>query len=122
MNAQGQRANRGTYVPPRAAGAPAFDFPPQPITWQNDAKHYEFWTHGSDDGSFTIANVRPGTYQLHAISDGVLGAYDAIASVTITPGQKLDLGDDRMASGALWAADLADWNAESLGQGVFEGR
>ncbi len=122
VNAQGQRANRGTYVPPRAAGAPAFNFPPQPITWQNDAKHYEFWTHGSDDGSFTIANVRPGTYQLHAISDGVLGAYDAVASVTITPGQKLDLGDDRMASGALWAADLADWNAESLGQGVFEGR
>ena len=47
---------------------------------------------GSDDGSFKIPNVRPGTYQLHAISDGVLGAYDATASVTIAPGQKLDLG------------------------------
>jgi rhamnogalacturonan endolyase len=92
VNAQGQRVNRGTYVPPRPAGAPAFNFPPQPITWQNDAKHYEFWTHGSDDGSFTIPNVRPGTYQLHAVSDGVLGAYDATASVTIAPGQKLDLG------------------------------
>ncbi len=92
LNAQGQRVNRGTYVPPRRAGAPAFNFPPQPITWQNDAKHYEFWTHGADDGSFTIPNVRPGTYQLHAVSDGVLGAYDATASVTITPGQKLDLG------------------------------
>ena len=92
LNAQGQRVNRGTYVPPRRTGAPAFNFPPQPITWQNDAKHYEFWTHGADDGSFTIPNVRPGTYQLHAVSDGVLGAYDATASVTITPGQKLDLG------------------------------
>jgi rhamnogalacturonan endolyase len=92
LNAQGQRVNRGTYVPPRPAGAPAFNFPPQPITWQNDAKHYEFWTHGSEDGSFTIPNVRPGTYQLHAIADGVLGAYDAVGSVTITPGQKLDLG------------------------------
>jgi rhamnogalacturonan endolyase len=92
LNAQGKRVNRGTYVGPRGSGAPAFNFPPQPLTWQNDAKHYEFWVRGFDDGSFVIPNVRPGTYQLHAVSDGVLGAYDAIASVTITPGQKLDLG------------------------------
>ena len=92
LNAQGQRVNRGTYVPPRNPGAAAFNFPPQLITWQNDAKHDEFWTHGAEDGNFTIANVRPGTYQLHAVSDGVLGAYDATATVTIAPGQKLDLG------------------------------
>jgi rhamnogalacturonan endolyase len=92
VNAQGQRVNRGTYVPPRPAGARAFNFPPQPITWQNDAKHYEFWTHGSESGNFMIPNVRPGTYQLHAIADGVLGAYDATATVTIAPGQRLDLG------------------------------
>jgi len=93
FNAQGQRINRGTYVPPRRNGPPGgFNFPPQAIIWQNDAKHYEFWAHGSEDGSFTIPNVRPGTYQLHAIADGVLGAYDATARVTIAPGQKLDLG------------------------------
>ncbi len=92
VNAQGQRVNRGTYVPPRQAGARAFNFPPQPITWQNDAKHYKFWTHGSESGNFLIPNVRPGTYQLHAIADGVLGAYDATATVTIAPGQRLDLG------------------------------
>ena len=92
VNAQGQRVNRGTYVPPRPAGARAFNFPPQPITWQNDAKHYEFWTHGSESGNFMIPNVRPGTYQLHAIADGVLGGYDATATVTIAPGQRLDLG------------------------------
>jgi rhamnogalacturonan endolyase len=89
----GKRANRGTYLPPRAAnGRPAFNFPPQPVNWQTDAKHYEFWTKGAADGSFTIPNVRPGTYQLHAIADGVLSAYDATATVTIKPGQKLDLG------------------------------
>lgn len=92
LNAQGQRVNRGTYVPPRPTGAAAFRFPPPPITWQNDAKHYEFWVQGAEDGSFVIRNVRPGTYQLHAVADGVLGAYDATASVTIVPGQKLDLG------------------------------
>ena len=31
------------------------------ITWQNDAKHYQFWTHGASDGSFTIPNVRAST-------------------------------------------------------------
>jgi rhamnogalacturonan endolyase len=88
----GKRANRGTYVAPRPAGARNFDFQPQALTWQNDAKHYEFWTNGAEDGTFTIPNVRPGTYQLHVIADGVLGAYDATATVTITSGQKLDLG------------------------------
>ena len=96
----GQRRNRGTYVAPRTPGAgpaatrpPGFAFQPQPITWQNDAKHYEFWTHGAADGSFTIPNVRPGVYQLHAIADGILGAYDATATLTISPGEKtIDLG------------------------------
>jgi rhamnogalacturonan endolyase len=107
VNAEGKRINRGTYVPPRPAGARAFNFPPQPITWQNDAKHYEFWVRGSDDGSFTIPNVRPGTYQLHAISDGVLGAYDATANVTVTPGQKLDLG-------------TIEWTPVRHGQQIFQ--
>jgi len=105
----GQRANRGTYVEPRPAGArPAgFVFQPQPLTWQNDAKHYEFWTNGSDDGSFTLRNVRPGTYQLHAISDGVLGAYDATATVTIAAGQKLDLG-------------TIEWHPTHFGQQIWQ--
>lgn len=62
-----------------------------PDTWQNDAKHYEFWVRGSSNGAFHIRNVRPGTYELHAIADGVLGEF-AKATVTVTEGQKLDLG------------------------------
>ncbi len=111
----GQRRNRGTYVPPRPAGAgpgagrPAgFAFQPQGITWQNDAKHYEFWTNGSPDGSFTIPNVRPGAYQLHAIADGILGAYDATANVTIAPGQHtLNLG-------------TIEWHPVHYGQQIFQ--
>jgi rhamnogalacturonan endolyase len=64
---------------------------PEPMTWQNDAKHYEFWTRGTADGRFTIANVRAGTYELHAIADGVLGEY-AKADVTVSAGGKIDLG------------------------------
>jgi rhamnogalacturonan endolyase len=103
----GQRANRGTYVPPRQGGRGGFNFPPQTVNWQNDAKHYEFWTQGAADGSFTIPNVRPGTYQLHAIADGVLGAYDATANVTITPGQKLELG-------------TIEWKPVHFGQQLFQ--
>ena len=61
------------------------------VTWGHDAKYYQFWTVGSEDGQFTIANIRPGTYTLHAYADGVLGEF-AQANITLAAGQKLDLG------------------------------
>jgi rhamnogalacturonan endolyase len=64
---------------------------PARLTWQNDAKHYEFWVHGAPDGRFTIPNVRAGKYELHAIADGVLGEY-AKADITVAPGGKVNLG------------------------------
>jgi len=59
--------------------------------WQRDAKHYEFWAQGDANGHFTIPKVRPGTYELHAVADGVLGEF-VKANVTIKPGDTLDLG------------------------------
>ncbi|HVU39351.1 MAG TPA: polysaccharide lyase family 4 protein [Opitutales bacterium] len=64
---------------------------PADITWMTDAKHYEFWARGSDDGQFAIPNVRAGSYTLHAIADGVLGEF-AQANVTVEAGKPLDLG------------------------------
>jgi len=46
---------------------------PRVVDWQNDAKDYEFWVRADSKGNFKIPNVRPGTYSLHAIADGVLG-------------------------------------------------
>ena len=60
----------------------------------HDAKFYQFWTGGDEDGRFTIANVRPGTYVLHAFADGVLGEF-AQAGVTVAAGKTLDLGEIR---------------------------
>ena len=100
----GRIANRGTYLAPRTRN---FVYVPQPLHWQNDAKYYQFWTEGAGDGSFNINNIRPGTYQLHAVADGVLGAYDATATITITPGQKLDLG-------------TIEWKPVRHGQQVFQ--
>jgi rhamnogalacturonan endolyase len=61
------------------------------VTWVNDAKHYEFWNDGDENGNFTITEVRPGNYTLHAFADGVLGEF-AQTNITVYPGQNLDLG------------------------------
>ena len=61
------------------------------VTWPHDGNYYQFWVDGAEDGKFTIANVRPGTYTLHAFADGVLGEY-AKTSITVEAGKKIDLG------------------------------
>ena len=61
------------------------------VDWAHDAKFYQFWNDGNEDGKFTITNVRPGTYTLHAFADGVLGEF-AQANVTVAAGKILDLG------------------------------
>ena len=57
----------------------------------HDAKHYQFWADGSADGRFTINDVRPGKYTLHAWADGVLGEF-AQTNITVEAGKPLDLG------------------------------
>lgn len=64
---------------------------PRMIGWQRDAKHYQFWTKGNADGTFSIPNVRPGEYCLYAFEDGILGEY-VKADVKLAAGEKLDLG------------------------------
>ncbi|HTR40126.1 MAG TPA: polysaccharide lyase family protein [Pseudomonadales bacterium] len=65
---------------------------PRIVDWQIDAKNYEFWVRADANGNFTIPNVRPGQYTLHAIADGVLGDF-AVSNVTVTAGQNLQLSD-----------------------------
>ncbi len=61
------------------------------IDWQVDGKFYQHWTRADGAGRFTIPMVRPGTYTLHAVADGIFGEYRH-ATVTVKPGEKLDLG------------------------------
>lgn len=78
-------ANRGRQNSFRRPGFPLT------VDWQNDAKDYEFWARGNADGGFSIPNVRPGTYTLHAIADGILGEF-VLSNVTVKAGGALDLG------------------------------
>ena len=93
--ARGSAVAAGTGAP--AAGPGAFGgrgrgrFGNRPMDWAHDAKHYQFWNVGSPDGHFTITQVRPGTYTLHAFADGVLGEF-AQKNITVQAGQTLDLG------------------------------
>ena len=64
---------------------------PRVVDWQTDAKNYEFWVRADDSGNFKIPNVRPGTYSLHAIADGVLGDL-TVSNVVVDSGKKLALG------------------------------
>jgi rhamnogalacturonan endolyase len=61
------------------------------IDWQTDAKHYEFWVRGDEQGHFTIPHVRPGEYTLHAFADGVLGEFTS-GPIRVQSGQSPDLG------------------------------
>jgi rhamnogalacturonan endolyase len=61
------------------------------IGWQQDAKNYQFWVDAGEDGRFTLPNIRPGTYVLRAMADGVLGEF-AKADVVVPAGKPLDLG------------------------------
>ncbi|MGV3531730.1 MAG: polysaccharide lyase family protein [Chthoniobacteraceae bacterium] len=62
------------------------------VDWQRDAKYYQFWARGGENGAFTLEDVRPGKYTLHAIADGVLGEY-AKTEIEVQPGGTLDLGE-----------------------------
>lgn len=61
------------------------------VDWQRDGTYYQFWVRVGDDGNFSIPNVRPGTYTLHAFADGVLGEF-AKTDVVIEAGKSLKLG------------------------------
>jgi rhamnogalacturonan endolyase len=64
---------------------------PAEVDWQRDAKYYQFWITANSSGRFTIPNVRPGTYTLRAIADGVIGEF-AVTNIVITEGETKNLG------------------------------
>jgi rhamnogalacturonan endolyase len=78
---------------PDYRSASRFGAPGRLVTWQTDAKHYQFWVKFDNrTGKFAIPHVRPGTYTLRAFADGVLGEF-AADNIKVAPGGRLlDLG------------------------------
>jgi rhamnogalacturonan endolyase len=93
--------------------------PPKVVGWQLDAKYYQFWAHANPNGSFSIPNVRPGTYTLHGIADGVLGEF-VLTNVTVTAGT-MNLGQlDRQPvryGRQLWDIGIPNRNASEFFKG-----
>jgi rhamnogalacturonan endolyase len=93
--APGAGASAGPGAGPggRPGGGGFGNFAPNPDagSWIHEARYYQFFNDGSEDGKFTITKVRPGTYTLHATADGVLGDF-AQANITVEAGKTLDLG------------------------------
>ncbi|KAK1276221.1 hypothetical protein QJS04_geneDACA005768 [Acorus gramineus] len=62
-------------------------------SWQRECKSYQFWTRTDTNGSFSIANVRSGDYNLYAWVPGFIGDYKYDVTITITPGSDINVGD-----------------------------
>jgi rhamnogalacturonan endolyase len=100
MNQRGAVSGKITVVDPLTPMAKVSNLlvgmTPQPasgkaVDWQLDAKYYQFWTRADDKGHFTIPNIRPGTYTLRAIANGVVGEFSK-ADVTVAAGQSVGTG------------------------------
>src|SRR5688572_23608094 len=55
--------------PVQRTGANGTPASPRQIEWQTDAKHYQFWARGEENGTFAIPHVPAGTYTLRALAD-----------------------------------------------------
>ncbi|MBN1831254.1 MAG: hypothetical protein JW896_04010 [Deltaproteobacteria bacterium] len=90
------------------------------IGWQQDAKYYQFWFQGRNDGTFETDMIPPGTYTLRAFADGVLGEFSR-ADVKVEKGKILDLGRIRwtpMRHGRqLWDIGIPNRNSREFLKG-----
>ena len=74
-----------------AAGAWVGLADPSVADWQYESKFYQYWTRADGHGSFTLPNVRPGRYTLHAFNSGAVGEF-AQTGITVTAAATNNLG------------------------------
>ncbi len=66
--------------------------PPPGLDFQSETKNYQYWSRVNPDGSFNVADARPGTYTLYAFVDGETGVYKQ-DGVTVTSANVTHLGN-----------------------------
>jgi rhamnogalacturonan endolyase len=61
------------------------------LDWQTNFFDDQVWTRARDDGTFSFANVLPGTYTLHVYCDGQMGEA-SLPGIQVSAGQNLNIG------------------------------
>lgn len=90
----------------------------QEADWENDSKHYQYWVKADANGHFTIANVRPGKYTLHAYVPGAVGEFSK-TNITVNQGPAVNLGNlnwniPRDKGKLLWEIGIPDRTAREF--------
>ncbi|KAL7208111.1 hypothetical protein ACSBR1_029966 [Camellia fascicularis] len=87
-------------------------------SWQRESKGYQFWTTTDEEGYFCIKNIRAGDYNLYGWVPGFIGDFRLDASVIITSGCEMDMGDhvyEPPRDGpTLWEIGIPDRSAEEF--------
>ncbi len=100
--------------------APEYELFGKAVGWQRDGRNYQYWTKARKDGSFSLANVRPGTYVMHAFMDGILGEFER-TNVTVRQGEVHSIGDihwkPERAGPTLWEIGIPDRSAAEFKNG-----
>ncbi len=90
------------------------------VDWQRNSRDYQFWGTVGPDGRFALPQVRPGTYTLYAIADGVPGEFSQTGFV-VHAGQNLDCGtltwEPERGRQTLWQIGVADRSAGEFRRG-----
>jgi rhamnogalacturonan endolyase len=84
---------------PPVNGAPNFE---------HQAWDYQYWIHADGQGKFALANVRPGSYTLHAFVAGIHGVYVGQSSAVV------------VTAGATTALGAVTWTPDRKGPTVWE--
>jgi len=61
------------------------------VDWEKDSKNYQYWVKTDAKGQFTIPNIRPGKYTLHAYTTGAVGEF-AKEGISVSPGGIKSIG------------------------------
>ncbi|OMP01641.1 hypothetical protein COLO4_11705 [Corchorus olitorius] len=119
-NVRGQLIVRDRYmetglIMPAGSAYVGLAPPGEAGSWQRDAKGYQFWTQADEHGRFEINHVRPEDYNLYAWVPGFIGDYRLNLTITIQPGNKIDLGsliyDPPRNGPTLWEIGIPDRKA-----------
>jgi rhamnogalacturonan endolyase len=93
------------------------------VDFQLQDMTYQFWAKTAADGSFSIPNVLPGTYNLWAFGPGAAGTYQDPAVVTVAPGT-LSLGTLTWAPPRLgptvWEIGIPDRDSDEFNGGSHD--